>query len=705
MNGFVNGNMVPIRYTAVNMPPYNLDTQCGYLIVNYLGETEIDIIYEKRITSAVVRPLSLGIEPQVADNRVHITLKHPCNISVEVDGRLEDALLIFASEKREYREEGYSNIIRFEAGVHDIDELLVEQDDTMILIEENAVVHGRILARNARHLKICGQGVITMERYFREIPRPMLRCVSLWGCSDVDISDLCILDSCNWSLRLDGCDDVEVDNVKIIGCRGNADGIDVCGSRNVHVSNCFIRTYDDSFVVKGFDTGNVENVLFEKSVLWNDMARAMEIGVELRCEEVKNVVFRDIDVIHSLTPYPIFGIHHGDRARVSNIHFEDIRVEHAPGAQLFDIRITDSVWNKDIKKGPIEHVYIDNIRLVGEEGKDFRNLTARLEGFDEENSIRDVQIGTIEAYGKVITGADALGLEIRKFVEDVQFEDITESGAIKSFIEMEEAFTLCADGRSRGVLKLTLINQTKETVTGTAGLSVFPQTKAVYEDTPFAYQLEAGQRIEKEYEIIAVPGKYAVESRGSTIAFKSAVEYLEIPYLLPEKSENGAAVPFANYFGEVQGDVSFALRNGWLEVRSELLKEYDMCLYTAVPVETADNQILFSLEESYFGEAPCIKWKDGKRVAAPEIGNHWEIVYVFNNQPQVKEIKKVDLPRNHIGLIRIPLCCLGLDESVKHFWMEAKFVKETKNSRMPYTLFGSTIPERTAHMFCDFYVR
>ncbi|MBQ8813682.1 MAG: hypothetical protein IJZ85_04215, partial [Lachnospiraceae bacterium] len=163
MNGFVNGNMVPIRYTAVNMPPYNLDTQCGYLIVNYLGETEIDIIYEKRITSAVVRPLSLGIEPQVADNRVHITLKHPCNISVEVDGRLEDALLIFASEKREYREEGYSNIIRFEPGVHDIDELLVEQDDTMILIEENAVVHGRILARNARHLKICGQGVITME--------------------------------------------------------------------------------------------------------------------------------------------------------------------------------------------------------------------------------------------------------------------------------------------------------------------------------------------------------------------------------------------------------------------------------------------------------------------------------------------------------------------------------------------------------------
>ncbi|MBQ8815348.1 MAG: hypothetical protein IJZ85_12730, partial [Lachnospiraceae bacterium] len=165
MKCMVNGRQAPVKYTAVNMPPYNLDTKCGYLIAELKKETgtDIEISYDREVVSAVVRPLSCNIDCKVEGNRVSLHIEKECNISVEVNGDLSDALLIFASEKREYREEGYSNIIRFEAGVHDIDELLVEQDDTMILIEENAVVHGRILARNARHLKICGQGVITME--------------------------------------------------------------------------------------------------------------------------------------------------------------------------------------------------------------------------------------------------------------------------------------------------------------------------------------------------------------------------------------------------------------------------------------------------------------------------------------------------------------------------------------------------------------
>ena len=527
MECFVNGKQASIRYTAVNMPPYNLDTKCGYLMIEFEKETEIDIFYKKKVATAVVRPLALGIDYKVIENRVHLTMKEPCNISLEINGNLEDTLLIFASEQKTYSEEGYSNIIRFPEGVHDIDELLIEQDNTMVLLEENAVVHGRILARNVKNLKICGKGIITMEKYFREIPRDMLRCVSLWGCSDVQISDLSILDSCNWSLRLDGCDRVEIESVKIVGCRSNSDGIDVCGSRDVHVTGCFIRTYDDSFVVKAFDTGNVENVLFENSVLWNDMARAIEVGVELRCEEVKNVVFRNIDVLHSLTPYPIFGIHHGDRARITDIHFEDIRIEHAPGGQLFDIRITDSVWNKDTKKGSIDHIYIDKIALVGKEGRDFRNLSARLEGFDEKHCISDVYIGKIEAFGKSISGMESLGLESRKYVSNVVFENPQESGAIETFLEMVQPFKLRHDGRYRGVLKLVMVNIMKDAVSGIAGIKVYPGSKVEYDQTLFAYSLKCNERLEKQYEIVTKPGKMAVESYGQNIEFKSQVLYLE----------------------------------------------------------------------------------------------------------------------------------------------------------------------------------
>ena len=48
----------------------------------------------------------------------------------------------------------------------------------------------------------------------------------------------------------------------------------------------FSREYGiDSFVVKALGTGNCENIIFKNSVLWNDFARPMEVGVELRAEQ------------------------------------------------------------------------------------------------------------------------------------------------------------------------------------------------------------------------------------------------------------------------------------------------------------------------------------------------------------------------------------------------------------------------------------
>ena len=70
----------------------------------------------------------------------------------------------------------------------------------------------------------------------------------------------------------------------------NSDGIDICGSRNVTVSDIFTRVWDDLFVAKA-PVPEAKILYFKNSVLWNDFARPMEVGVEIRADKVRNIKF------------------------------------------------------------------------------------------------------------------------------------------------------------------------------------------------------------------------------------------------------------------------------------------------------------------------------------------------------------------------------------------------------------------------------
>lgn len=701
MRCYINGTEKKIGYTAANMPPYNEMTKVGFCIFDIFGETEICVEFEEEVISAVCRPLSLKTEYRVHQNSVVLRLNEACNLSLEINDDPKTAFFIFANSPEKPFFEGFENILRYAKGEHNIDELLIKEDNTLVVIEDGAVLNGRIIAQNVENLKICGTGIITMKDYTRGLPEEMTRCIELCGCKNAVIEDICVFDSCNWSVRLNGCDNSEVKNLKIIGARGNSDGVDICGSRNIRVSGCFIRSFDDCLVLKAFETGDVENVVFENCVLWNDMARPIEVGVELRCDRVRNVFFRDIDVIHSLTCYPIFGIHHGDRAEISDVHFENIRIENAPGAQLFDFRITNSVWNKDSKKGSIKDVYVDNINFCGTEGKDLRAVRARIEGFSEESSIKNVHIGKISAFGKEIKGKKALGLEIPGAVSGVEFAGGGESPVTETEIVKEKPFELKNDGKYHGEIKLVLKNISKIKTEGLAGIKVYPKNKAEYDDGAFFYSLLPGEKTEKTYKIKTDAGKLAIESFGDRAELLPSADYTELDYPLFAETEKAPKVKFGNYYGDEYGEVGFACNEKWLEISSELLKEYDMELFTANTAETEENQVMFSVEESYFGEAPSVKFKNGKYVSAPEIGNHWEITYVFLNQPKVGEIKRNILSKNFGGKVKIPFECLGINPGKKEFLLELRLIKEC-GYKMPQTLFRSTLPTDTAHMFCKF---
>jgi hypothetical protein len=551
-----------------------------------------------------------------------------------------------------------------------------------------------------------------MEKYPLEVRNVYQRCVDVLHCKEVSIKDITITDSNDWSLRIFGCDNVIIDNVKIIGCRGNSDGIDICGSRNVMVKNIFTRVWDDSFVVKAFNTGDVENVTFKDSILWNDFARPLEVGVELRAEKIKNVRFENIDVIHSPTGYPLMGIHHGDRAEISDIVFENIRIENAPGAQLFDIRIRDSVWNRDKVKGSIKDIIFKDIYYIGNPGIDWLLSKSRLQGFSEEARIRNITFDNVNILGKVAADERELGLLTMEYVDNVIFkykEEIPKIQTIDTKLSIIKNFILSDSGFYTGIARVILKNSGNEKQSNCFWLQITPTHVGEYNRESQLFSLDAGESISFDYEISLPPGKYVLAVQAKDVNVSYDWQLLQLDWVLPVTSEVNAVpeLEFVNYYNIRTKGIKASVHNGKLLLQSDLLKSKDnsLVIYTALPVDMRDEEVLFSVEETDFGVVPAVlNGKQGLELA-PQLRCPLEITLVFENEPKVKEIKRTVLPYREDGIAAVTLEELGLETGTKHFWMEIEAqTQEVDQYRYPYTLFHSVAPMNSAHMFANVVV-
>ena len=486
-----------IRTASIYPSPYLENRKMEYVQFPIKGPALLTVHSTVPVHSAVIRPINLGLVPELKDGTIRIRLDGPVKFSLEINGSYLNNLLVLA-EKPAYedapdcwiREKEERRLLYFPAGVHDAGILTVTQDETVVYLEEGAYVNGKLDLDHCDHVTVCGYGVLTMEKYPLEMRNVYQRCINAMYCKDLTIRDITITDSNDWSLRINGCENVLVDNVKIIGCRGNSDGVDVCGSRNVLVQGVFTRVWDDSLVVKALDTGDVENVVFRDCVLWNDFARPMEVGVELRADHVRNVRFENIDVLHSPTGYPLMGIHHGDRARVEDIVFDNIRIEDAPGAQLFDIRIAPSYWNRDNRMGDIRNITFSNIHVNGFPGLDRLLSDSRLQGYSAQHDIQGVCFENVEILGKTVHDAESCGLLCLEHVEGVSFRQNQEAeplSMIRTRLETDGPFIPQEDGSYTGTVVLSLREQSgsgwrfhrhiRESTTGVQGQSVFQPEK------------------------------------------------------------------------------------------------------------------------------------------------------------------------------------------------------------------------------------
>lgn len=369
------------------------------------AELTVDVGFD--VFCASVVPASAGVEVKRSGRRLQFTLRECGNYVLEVNGVHKPLHIFFDPPQTDIPDEDDPNVLFFGPGIHNVGVLRLQSGQTLYLAG-GARLMGGVLVEHADKVRIMGRGVIDTSQLPRQSGTNGIRIVD---CRDVLVEGVMLHDSPVFSLTVGGGENLRIERVKIIGqWRYNSDGIDLHNTKNVLVTGCFVRTFDDCIVIKGvhkvggIDTNHnsVEDILVENCVLWNDWGRALEIGAETCAYEMCRIVLRRCEVLHFL--FMACDVQACGDAFVHDVLFEDIRVGEPLDPQceprLCEIFIRPMCWIKGDKMGRVEGITFRRIAYTGR-----TMVPCRMIGYEADSDVRDVRYEEITINGEALAEA------------------------------------------------------------------------------------------------------------------------------------------------------------------------------------------------------------------------------------------------------------------------------------------------------------
>ena len=181
-----------------------------------------------------------------------------------------------------------------------------------------------------KEIELATAAGIELRRYYRKASALNAYMFVINDCTNFLLTDVTIINSPLWNVRLNDCNKVFVRGIHIYSDleKGvNSDGIDIVSTSNVTISDCVIVTADDSIVIKtiprnGKKANTSENIVVTNCVLSSSSTPLM-IGTETHAD-IKHVVFNNCVIRNSNKG---FGINVQDGATVSNVIFSNLTIE------------------------------------------------------------------------------------------------------------------------------------------------------------------------------------------------------------------------------------------------------------------------------------------------------------------------------------------------------------------------------------------
>lgn len=169
-------------------------------------------------------------------------------------------------------------------------------------IDGNGYVYWRDFWTNRDRAVAAGREWTNLEAH-----RPRL--VFLWGCDDLKISGVHLMNSPFWTTHLYNCNDVVIENCRITAPRDgdlrapSSDALDLDACKRVVVRNCYLNCDDDGVCLKGgkgvysnrtMDNGICEDILVENCEFGRNLHGVLTLGSE--CFHAKNVIVRNCKI-------------------------------------------------------------------------------------------------------------------------------------------------------------------------------------------------------------------------------------------------------------------------------------------------------------------------------------------------------------------------------------------------------------------------
>ncbi len=382
-------------------------------IAAFSGEDELEVSIEvpENIQRAFIRPLSRGINTRINGNTISFKVSGPDRLYIEINDLPE--LCLFADPfESDVPSSEDTDVRYFGPGVHRPGFITLEENETLY-IAAGAIVYGGIRADGVKNIRVMGRGILDGEYEYE-------RMVRIDNSSKIYFEGITIRNGKNWINTLTNCQEVTYRDIKVLSFGNSGDGINPLGCRDFVIRNCFLRCTDDCIAVKTPRAYlNAENIqVYDNTMVGYAFSDGFTIGFETRGSYIKNITVKNCDILQSrggsrVDGHSAFSIVCDGPAEISNIRFEDIRVERAE-EKLFELIITDGKKYGNDPPGHIREIIVRNV-IWHHKGE------ISLRGFNEDHKVQQLTFENCLVDDLPLHEISGQILNIGPFVENIEF--------------------------------------------------------------------------------------------------------------------------------------------------------------------------------------------------------------------------------------------------------------------------------------------